>query len=144
MSFLKNSLAVLMLLPCLVGTGLAEERGHQQDREAGGRAGWHGEAGRIDEHDMQVWRGGRWHHGLHEGRYGWWRIVGSTWYSYPARIAPYPDPYRPPLVVVAASPAPSQYWYYCANPAGYYPYVAQCVVGWRRVPATVPSLALQR
>jgi len=32
-------------------------------------------------------------------------------------------------------PYASQYWYYCRNPAGYYPYVTQCSVAWQPVPA---------
>ena len=31
---------------------------------------------------------------------------------------------------------PTQVWYYCPNPQGYYPYVAQCYSGWQAVPAT--------
>jgi hypothetical protein len=139
MSYLKNTLAVLLLVPCLAGAGLAEERHHRD-----GRAEWHGEIGRFHEHDMELWRGGRWHHGRHEGRNGWWWIVGGVWYFYPVRVMPYPDPYQPPMVVVPPVPAAPQYWYYCANPAGYYPYVAQCVVGWQRVPATVPPAAPPR
>jgi hypothetical protein len=32
-------------------------------------------------------------------------------------------------------PSPSQVWYYCADPAGYYPYVIQCSTSWQMVPA---------
>jgi hypothetical protein len=42
-----------------------------------------------------------------------------------------------------AQPAPSQggnYWYYCSDPQGYYPYVQQCRVGWQRVSPTPPSV----
>lgn len=144
MGCLKQLLAVLLLVPCLSGTGMAEERGHHRGREADGRAGWHGEIRRFHEHDIELWRGGRWHHGRHEGRNGWWWIVGSVWYFYPARVEPYPDPYQPPVVVVPPPPAPPQYWYYCANPAGYYPYVAQCAANWQRVPATSPPAAPPR
>jgi hypothetical protein len=28
-----------------------------------------------------------------------------------------------------------QTWYYCSDPAGYYPYVTQCKTGWAPVPA---------
>ncbi|MCX7167594.1 MAG: hypothetical protein NTV11_15145 [Rhodocyclales bacterium] len=137
MRYMKHVLAALLLLPCLAGVSLAEERHHRD-----GRAQWHGEIGRFHEHDIERWRGGRWHHGRHEGRYGWWWIVGSVWYFYPARVDTYPDPYQPPVVapviVAPPAPAPAQYWYYCANPAGYYPYVAQCTVNWQRVPATAP------
>ena len=30
----------------------------------------------------------------------------------------------------------SQTWYYCSDPAGYYPYVTQCNTGWQAVPAS--------
>jgi hypothetical protein len=30
----------------------------------------------------------------------------------------------------------SQIWYYCTDPAGYYPYVTQCNTGWQAVPAS--------
>ena len=30
----------------------------------------------------------------------------------------------------------SQTWYYCSDPAGYYPYVTQCNNGWQAVPAS--------
>lgn len=138
MSHLKHALAVVLLLPCLVGAGLADDRGRDRGRHVAARPAWHGEIGRFHEHDMQLWRGGRWHHGHHGGRLGWWWIVGPTWYFYPARVETYPDPYQPPVVVVPPAPAPVQYWYYCANPAGYYPYVAQCAVTWQQVPATEP------
>jgi len=48
---------------------------------------------------------------------------------------------QPTIVLqpVPASPAFSvdatQWWYHCAQPAGYYPYVTQCQSGWTRVPA---------
>jgi hypothetical protein len=25
-------------------------------------------------------------------------------------------------------------WYYCSDPAGYYPYITQCDTGWQPVP----------
>ena len=30
----------------------------------------------------------------------------------------------------------TQTWYYCADPAGYYPYVTQCNTYWQPVPAS--------
>jgi hypothetical protein len=33
-------------------------------------------------------------------------------------------------------PYSSQTWYYCSDPAGYYPYVTQCNTGWQTVPAS--------
>lgn len=102
---------------------------------------WHGGIDHFHEHDIVVWRGGRWFHGWHGSRIGWWWIVGGAWYWYPAPIYPYPNPYTPPVVVQApAAPAVEPQalpptWYYCDHPAGYYPYVPDCASGWKAVPA---------
>ena len=98
---------------------------------------WHGDIRRFHGQDLEHWRRGYWHHGWHGGRAGWWWIVGGTWYFYPVPVYPYPNPYRPPAVVVSPAPSPvtPQYWYYCPNPPGYYPYVPQCLTGWQPVPA---------
>ena len=34
-----------------------------------------------------------------------------------------------------SQPYASQTWYYCSDPAGYYPNVTQCNTGWQAVPA---------
>jgi hypothetical protein len=86
---------------------------------------------RFHDHDFARWRGGRWIHGRHGGRAGWWWVVGPTWYFYPQPVYPYPDPYQPPAV----APPPPQQYYYCDNPPGYYPYVPSCAAPWRAVPA---------
>jgi hypothetical protein len=40
-------------------------------------------------------------------------------------------------VRLALGPAPNvTYWYYCRNPAGYYPYVPSCPTPWQPVQAT--------
>ena len=102
-----------------------------------GRGGWRGDIHRFHDRDFARWRGGRWHHGRHGGQVGWWWVVGGVWYFYPAPVYPYPDPYQPPVVVAPAPPAaqPPAVYYYCDNPAGYYPYVPQCLTPWRTVPA---------
>lgn len=98
--------------------------------------GWQGDIHRFRDHDLQRWHGGRWYHGVHEGRRGWWWIVGPSWYFYLAPVYPYPDPYRPaPVPGIPPPGAAPQYWFYCADPPGYYPYVAWCRVNWRPVPA---------
>lgn len=132
--FSKAAYAALMMATLVAGPSNADERGFGRER----REGWHGEIHRFHEHDWDRWRGGRWYHGRHDGRLGWWWIVAGVWYFYPAPVYPYPDPYQPPVVVVPPPPAPqpAQYWYYCPNPPGYYPYVPQCPGGWQRVPAT--------
>ena len=81
---------------------------------------------------------------------GWGTWWGPGW-GYPYYSEPYYPyyPYYPPPVInqqqapVYVEPAPQQqeqnYWYYCPNPQGYYPYVQQCPKGWLKVvPSTVP------
>ncbi|WP_148415788.1 hypothetical protein [Noviherbaspirillum massiliense] len=102
---------------------------------------WHGDIHRFHDRDLPFWRGGRWVHGRHGAHEGWWWVVGPTWYWYPAPVYPYPDPYLPPPAALITPPEPAaqpQYWYYCVNPPGYYPYVPQCNGNWERVPATPP------
>ncbi|MCC7049715.1 MAG: hypothetical protein IT562_23605 [Alphaproteobacteria bacterium] len=94
---------------------------------------------RFHERDFDHWRAGQWHRGWHDGRLAWWWVFGGLWYPYEAPVYPYPDPYRPPSYYAAPVPAPSAppgqgYYYYCQNPAGYYPYVADCPGGWQAVP----------
>ncbi len=98
---------------------------------------WEGDIHRFNDHDWERWHRGRWYHGRHGGRLGWWWIVGGVWYFYPQPIYPYPDPYVPPGVVPAppvAPPPPPAAYYYCDNPRGYYPYVPACRLPWRVVP----------
>ncbi len=82
--------------------------------------------------------------------------VGSPWYPgwggwYDRWDDPYPAygwrEWSPPVVVerqpvvvqsLPPGPAPQSFWYYCQNPAGYYPYVSVCPGGWTPVPATPP------
>ena len=69
-------------------------------------------------------------------------VVGPLFYP------PY-GRYAPPPVVVQQSPVYVQpqkedvnYWYYCENPKGYYPYVSSCPSGWMKVvPNTNPQAA---
>jgi hypothetical protein len=95
------------------------------------------------------------HHGYgHHGGWGWgpWLGLGAgvglglglydfwpEYYGYPYPVAPAPVTVieQPPVVIQAAPPQAS--WYYCDNPAGYYPYVPSCGVPWRQVPATPPT-----
>ena len=107
---------------------------------------FHGDIARFHEHDWDLWRGGRWYHATHGGRFGWWWVAGGLWYFYPAPVYPYPNPYEPPVAVVvpqapAAAPPPPQpqNWYYCESAKAYYPYVPSCAEGWRAVPATPGS-----
>lgn len=118
---------------------------------------WRGDIRHFERHDAHQWRSGAWRHGSHSGRFGWWWVTGGIWYFYPQPVYPYPDPYRPPLVVAETTPAPPvvvqvpapvpapaqpavQFWYYCDAAQGYYPYIASCPSGWKTVPATPPGV----
>ncbi len=119
-------------------------------------AGWHGH-----------WHGGGccWGSRL-SFSFGWpaYYYGGYGFYDYPAYYPsyayayPYYPPYYPPVYVlpspppvtiiqqppaIAAAPPPVQYWYYCDNPRGYYPYVQSCSRGWKPVPATPPGAPAQ-
>lgn len=104
--------------------------------------GWHG-----------GFRGGDgWHGGF---RGGIWIGPGWGWDPWWGWGYPYPYPYyypnyyvEPPVAVPQQSPgyiqqAPRQeddyYWYFCAKPQGYYPYVKQCPGGWMKVVPAPPA-----
>lgn len=121
----------------------AQHEEHGRVEFGHGSPGIHGEIGRFHEHDWALWHNGRWFHGDHEGRLGWWWIAGGLWYFYPYPVYPYPDPYLPPDLPVPAVPPPPtpSAWYYCDAAHGYYPYVSACPEGWRAVapnPAAPP------
>ncbi len=138
MNITQGAIAVLTALSITAGPSAADERDHRPGAERGRHEGWHGEIHRFDERDLGRWRTGHWYQGHHYGRFGWWWIVGGVWYYYPAPAYPYPNPYQPPIAPAPVAPSATQYWYYCANPAGYYPYVARCASNWQRVPASPP------
>src|SRR5271166_5306988 len=70
---------------------------------------------------------GRFHDGrVHDNRFFFGGSFGYPWWRY------YPD-YG---YYDYSQPSSSQTWYYCSDPAGYYPYVTQCNTGWQAVPAS--------
>jgi hypothetical protein len=93
------------------------------------------------------------HHG--HGHHGGTRVVvgGNFWFGPPPFWGPRyycggPVWCAPPPPVWAAPIAgymernreESEFWYYCEDPRGYYPYIRSCPGGWMRVvPQTVPS-----
>ncbi len=122
---------------------------HREGRHWEGR-----EIHRFGERDLEIWRGGHWFHGRHDGRRGYWWVAAGIWYFYPSPVYPYPDPYTPPVMVInqqppvmvappAPAPAqqPAQSWYYCNSAKGYYPYIPSCPEGWKSVPAQPPQAA---
>ncbi len=70
--------------------------------------------------------------------YSWYPAYPYAYYPAPYYAAPY---YAAPPVVIQQQPQvysqpqqqQSDYWYYCQNPQGYYPYVKSCPGGWMRV-----------
>lgn len=90
---------------------------------AGGFGGFHGggfHPGFGESHE------GGFHDGrFHDGRFHGGRFFGGVglggYYPYSGGYYDY------------AQPSYSQTWYYCADPAGYYPYVTQCNTGWQAV-----------
>jgi hypothetical protein len=67
-------------------------------------------------------------------------------YSYSPRDYYYPaEPVLPPEDYLDVPPDGGnqlgQVWYYCEDPAGYYPYVRSCNGAWQEVPATPPGAA---
>ena len=61
-----------------------------------------------------------------------------TYYDYaPAEPALPPEDYLD--APVDGGNLQEQIWYYCEDPAGYYPYVRSCNGAWQAVPATPPS-----
>ena len=151
----KRALVIKTLAVAALVAASMPARAEHNERHDGGRGGWHGDIRHFERHDFPVWRSGRWYHGRHGDRLGWWWVSAGMWYFYPVPVYPYPDPYTPPVVVVqtppssagtnvppqpAASP-PAQYWYFCAASNGYYPYVPSCPGGWKTVPAMPPDTA---
>ena len=70
--------------------------------------------------------GGQWQHGRRDGRNGSWS--GSDPYLWSGDGLD--DGYYG-----SGQSSAAQYWYYCSNPAGYYPYVSQCSSSWQTVRA---------
>ena len=120
--------AVALMVGCLAGAAEAQHRGggfHGGGTFHGG--GFHG--GGI--------RGGGFRGGVFFGGplydpfwYGPYPYYGSPYYSpYPYYYPPYTD-YGPD----SPAASPSQGWYYCSNPQGYYPEVPSCRTQWQYVP----------
>ena len=88
------------------------------------------------------------HHGGGHARSHVGVFIGAPlfWPYYPQPY--YYPPYYPSVVVAPSAPpvyieqeplSPQQYWYFCSNPQGYYPYVKQCPPGWQQVMPQAPG-----
>jgi hypothetical protein len=60
----------------------------------------------------------------------WWGGGVGTYYPQEYGYYPYDNYYGQSEYSSSAS------WYYCSDPAGYYPYVTQCNTNWQVVPAS--------
>jgi hypothetical protein len=92
----------------------------------------------FHERDIGVWQGGRWYHGMHGGRLGWWWLTAGAWYFYTKPAYPYPNPYVPQTVIIQQAPQP-----YPVQPVGVpQPYPAQPVAPPQNVQAAVAPPAV--
>jgi hypothetical protein len=139
----------------LCATALGQPNLAYAGHGGGGGGGFHGGGGGFHGGGMGGFHGGGFggfhgagfggfhghfagmHHGFGERHDGFRRGVfigglGFGYYGYP-----YGWDYSPDYGYSGYSqPYSSQNWYYCSDPAGYYPYVAQCNTGWQAVPAS--------
>jgi hypothetical protein len=74
--------------------------------------------------------------------YGWgWGggYYSPGYYGYSSAAVPMAPPvYVQRQDIEPSAPQSTNYWYYCRNPEGYYPYVKECAEGWLQV-APQPS-----
>jgi hypothetical protein len=88
--------------------------------------GYHGGYYGHDSHGSAYWWGPAL--GLGLGLGAGWLIWGPPVYNYPPPQTIIVQ--QPPVVYQAPEP---NYWFYCQNPTGYYPYVQTCPSGWMKV-----------
>ncbi len=71
---------------------------------------------------------------------GWgWNDPGWNSWGYAPPVVVQAPPQRIEVQNLPLGPAPPSYWYYCSNPAGYYPQIATCPSGWAQVLAQPPA-----
>jgi hypothetical protein len=94
------------------------------------------------------WDRGNHRHGDFHSHFG--VFIGAPFFWWPPEPYYYSPYYYPPVSHVyieeqppvyvqrnntpaASVSPPANYWYYCQNPQGYYPYVQNCPAGWMQV-----------
>lgn len=152
--FIRISFTVIsLLIACAIPGQAANSHG-------GGGGGRGGRVGAVGHFHGGGRGGGRgWGHGW---GHGWGPGWGAAWglglwdltypyYGYPYYGYPYDTYYgQEPIIVQqptdemsvqpSQQPMETNYWYYCRNPQGYYPYVKRCPNGWMKVvPSPPPS-----
>jgi hypothetical protein len=124
----KIMLVFLLAIAMLFVIPLSSYAGHP-----GVHVGTHVRVGHVG------WRGyyGGWHR--HYPAWGfrfYWGgpfVVGPPWYPYGYYAAPPPVIQQQAPVYVQPQQPQENYWYYCQDPQGYYPYVKTCPGGWMKV-----------
>jgi hypothetical protein len=149
MEIIMKKITVLCLATTLIGSiSIASAGGYGYGGHYDGGYGRH--------------HGGRYggHHGGFRSGYGYGALglglglgmgygLGSYYggnnnygYNYPPAVVAVPTA---PPIYIQQTPAPvvqqsqPNYWYYCQNPSGYYPYVRECASGWQQVEPTPPA-----
>jgi hypothetical protein len=123
----KITLIFLAAMVVAMAFSSPSEAGH------GGHGGYHGHGGHVGV-------------GIYVGP-GWYSWPWAPYYSY---YPYYPYAASPPVVIREPAqeyvqPLPGRddpdYWYYCPDSKGYYPYVKKCPKGWLKVvpPAGPPD-----
>jgi hypothetical protein len=156
-TFLGKAAAAVIFTAALCQSGVANAGPH-----GGGGGGFHGggfHGGGFGGFHAGGFHGGGFHgggfhaggfhgggfhgDGFHDRGFGRFRggfgVLGWPYYAYPYGSDYYPDygsDYYPDYGYGWGQYGNSYTWYYCSDPAGYYPYVAQCNTGWQAVPAS--------
>jgi hypothetical protein len=73
---------------------------------------------------------------IHDGRFHGERFHGNRFFFGGSFASPWWGYYPDYGYYDNSQPYSPQTWYYCSDPAGYYPYVTQCNTGWQTVPAS--------
>jgi hypothetical protein len=104
----------------------------------GGGGGFHGGGmGGFHGGGFAGFHGGGFHRdGFHDGRFGGDRFRDRGFFFGGSFPYPWLGYYPDYGYYDYSQPYGSQTWYYCSDPAGYYPYVTQCNTGWQAVPAS--------
>ena len=100
-------------------------------------AGFHGGMGGFHGGGFTGFHGGGFHRdGFRDGRFDGDRFRDRRFFFGGSFAYPWWGYYPDYGYYDYSQPYPAQVWYYCSDPAGYYPYVTQCNTGWQAVPAS--------
>ena len=126
-----RALAIVAALGC--DAALSQPNlAHAGPHGGGGGGGFHGGG----FHAMGGFHGGGFHGDrFHDGRFDGDRFRGNRFFFGGSFGYPWWG-YYPDYGYYDYSQPYSQTWYYCSDPAGYYPHVTQCSTGWQPVPAS--------